>query len=93
MLFLVQCARLEVLGDKPGLKGGVEQGGGDAAEQPPDQQDVEIVVVLGEAADGVRRDIQDARLFAAPVKVQHTLRNRFHPLQAVGSSEGCQSPG
>jgi len=61
-------ARLEVLGDEPGLERGVEQRGGHAAEQAPNEQHPEHVPVLGEAADGVGRHVRQRRLLAAPAR-------------------------
>lgn len=42
-----------VLVDHPGLEGGVEDGGGDAAQQPTHHQDVEVRGVLRRAGQHV----------------------------------------
>ena len=48
-----------MLADEPGLKGTVEDGGCDPAQQATHHQDVEIVEVFGDAGQTIQNTIQD----------------------------------
>lgn len=81
-------AAAEVLGHEPRLERRVQQGGGDAAEQPPDEEDGEARRVLGEATQRVGRDVGQRRFFPpCPVGGGTDKRAKDHRGAEAGNEE------
>ena len=74
-----------VLADHPGLKGGEQERGGDAAEEPATRQDPEVVEQLGDARDDVADGVDDTDELAAVSREVNWSQHRIastnqHPI-------------